>query len=157
MEKKCNGVASVEKWRSAMAEDRLERAEHLQLPSGATILVIKPEPLEWILSGRIPQRLLSATLQSESGEGVNRAMTREEILDLAQFARQLVLASVVEPRIGEGPGEIALDEVPVEDRAFIFEWACRALGREKGARSPESGDRSREENSSEKLERFREG
>ena len=55
-------------------------------------------------------------------------MTREEVLELASFAAQLVQASVVRPAIGEGPDEIRLDDIPVEDRAFIFEWACRALG-----------------------------
>jgi hypothetical protein len=71
-------------------------------------------------------------------------MTREEILDLAQFARQLVRASVVEPPIGDGPGKITLEEVPLEDRAFIFEWACRALGQKEGVGNSKSGVESRE-------------
>src|SRR5579859_3672809 len=124
-----NGIASSAAWRSAMVADRIMRAEHLKLPSGATILAVKPEPLEWILSGRIPQHLLGAALDSgtASPHDADRVMTREEILDLAGFARQLVKASVVKPAIGDGPGEIALDDIPVEDRAFIFEWACRAM------------------------------
>jgi hypothetical protein len=99
------------------------------LPSGATILAVKPEPLEWILSGRIPQNLLGAALEAgpEGSRQTDRAMTRQEIVDLAAFARQLVEASVVEPPIGDGPGEMPMDEIPVKDRAFIFEWACRAL------------------------------
>ena len=59
-------------------------------------------------------------------------MTRGEVLELARFAAQLVKASVVEPAIGDGPEEIRLDEIPTEDRAFIFEWACRALGSDRG-------------------------
>ena len=113
----------------AMVADRMMRAEHLKLPSGATILAVKPEPLEWILNGRIPQHLLGAALDSSPAAptDADRVMTREEILDLAWFARQLVKASVVKPVIGDGPGEIALDDIPIEDRGFIFEWACRAL------------------------------
>jgi hypothetical protein len=180
--KKCkrNGVASAASWRSAMVADRLTRAEHLRLPSGATILAVKPEPLEWILSGRIPQHLLGAALENsaplEMGAADSshsaRVMTREEILDLAWFARQLVKASVVKPRIGDGQGEVPLDDIPVRDRAFIFEWACRALreGRENngaadGAEQSRSaryaravrgrGNSLREDLSSEKLERFR--
>jgi hypothetical protein len=127
--KHANGIASPAAWRSAMVADRITRAQHLKLPSGATILAVKPEPLEWILSGRIPQHLLGAALDSSSAtpNDADRVMTREEILDLAWFARQLVKASVVKPAIGDGPGEIALDDIPVEDRAFIFEWACRTL------------------------------
>ena len=103
-------------------------------------------------------------------------MTREEVLELAAFARQLVKASVVKPAIDEGPEEIALDDIPVQDRAFIFEWACRALGKESGvggrasrvgkensslsnpeSRPPKPGSAvaGQEGHSSEKLERFR--
>lgn len=136
-----NGVASPVSWHSAMVADRIMRAEHLRLPSGATILAVKPEPLEWILSGRIPQNLLGAALEAgaETHRQSERAMTRQEIVDLAAFARQLVEASVVEPPIGDGPGEMPMDEIPVKDRAFIFEWACRALGQKEGVGSRESG------------------
>jgi hypothetical protein len=139
--KNSNGVSSPKAWHSAMASDRLARAEHLRLPSGATILAVRPDPLEWILSGRIPQHLLGAALEAGptlSG-GADREMTREEILELAAFARQLVKASVVKPAIGEGPDEIALDDIPIQDRAFIFEWACRALGNKSGVGSRQSG------------------
>jgi len=164
-------VASAESWRSAARKSREAGAEELTLPSGATILAARPEPLEWILAGRLPQRLLAAALGESQGHpreinpdhprdtnsGHPRAsdpshpresgdpaldsrfrgndsldagtgMTREEVLELARFAAQLVKASVVAPAIGEGPDEISLDEIPIEDRAFIFEWACRALG-----------------------------
>lgn len=172
-----NGVASSANWRTAMLEDRIARAEHLLLPSGATILAVKPEPLDWILSGRIPQQLLGVALQTAACPPQNRdaAITRDEILDLAAFARQLVKASVVKPAVGDGPDEIALDDIPVKDRAYIFEWACRALGRKAGVGNRESGvgqnpsssptpysllptpvsGSQQEELSSEKLERFR--
>ncbi len=174
-----NGIASSVTWRSAMVADRIMRAEHLRLPSGATILAVKPEPLEWILSGRIPQHLLGAALDTGAAtpSDADRVMTREEILDLAWFARQLVKASVVKPVIGDGPGEIALDDVPVEDRAFIFEWACRAMkgkrensapgatahGEESAGKMHQGGraaargssPTAKEDLSSEMLERFR--
>lgn len=129
MSHKSNNVASAACWRAAAQAARIERAERLCLPSGATILAARPEPLEWILAGRLPQRLLGAALGDSRTPalGAEREISREEILELARFAIQLVEATVIEPRIGEGPGEIALDEIPVEDRAFIFEWACRAL------------------------------
>jgi hypothetical protein len=125
-----NGIARAEEWRAAAQAAREARAEPLMLPSGATILAVKPEPLEWIMSGRIPQRLLAAALQG-AGALASQAraeISREEILDLAAFAAQLVKASIVRPAIGEGPEEISLDDVPIQDRAFIFAWACRALG-----------------------------
>jgi len=123
-----NGIASTDDWRAASRAARKSRAERLTLPSGATILAARPEPLEWIMSGRVPQRLLAAALSNGGAPQRETEISREEILDLARFATQLVRASVVEPAIGDGPGEISLDEIPIKDRAFIFEWACRALG-----------------------------
>lgn len=165
---KSNGVASPASWRSAMTQDRLARAEHLLLPSGATILAVRPEPLDWILSGRIPQQLLGVALESGafSPQEKDAPLTRDEILDLAGFAQQLVKASVVKPAIGDGPDEIPMDEIPVKDRAFIFEWACRALKAAEPDENPKSRvvvtdsgifrrRPEREELSSEKLERFR--
>ncbi len=127
MNDKPNGIATAESWRAASQASRVEHAERLRLPSGATILATRPEPLEWILAGRLPQRLLGAAMKSAPDGGPTaREMTREEILELAQFAEQLVRAAIVEPCIGNGPGEIALEDIPVQDRAFVFEWACRA-------------------------------
>jgi hypothetical protein len=147
-----NGIANSDAWRAASRAARKSRAEHLRLPSGATILAARPEPLEWILSGRVPQKLLAAALSNEDAPQRQAQISREEILELARFATQLVRASVVEPAIGDGPGEIGLDEIPVKDRAFIFEWACRALARAETNPSAEevSGP------STDGLERFRE-
>ena len=154
-----NGIATAEAWRAASHKTRLENAERLRLPSGATILAARPEPLEWILAGRLPQRLLGAALDDSSASpaGAEREINREEILDLARFAAQLVVASVIEPRIGTGPGEIALEEIPVEDSAFIFEWACRALSEASddmpsGAPNPNQEDHAIPANG---IERFR--
>jgi hypothetical protein len=160
MSERLSGIATAITWRKSARAARESRAEELLLPSGATILAARPEPLEWILAGRVPQRLLAAALgesqhhprENSSGhprqsgdpaldsrlrgnDGVDgndavaagAGMTREDVLELARFAAQLVKASVVAPAIGEGPDEIALDDIPIEDRAFIFEWACRAL------------------------------
>jgi hypothetical protein len=164
-----NGIATAKEWRAACRADRQARAELLRLPSGATILAAKPQPLEWILSGRIPQRLLAVAL--ENGQHAPAAaateISRDDILDLARFARQLVEASIVEPPLGEGPGEISLDDVPIEDRAFIFEWACRSLDQERdnttshpassGSQTSAAGgpNSTQEDLSSAKLERFR--
>lgn len=151
-----NGVASAAAWREAARAGREARAERLELPSGAVILAAKPEPLEWILSGRIPQRLLGAALGAAQGEaaGAAREMTREEIIELAEFAAELVRASVVAPRLGEGEDEIALEELPIADRAFIFEWACRALGERDALRPPADGPKEASIPSS-GIERFR--
>jgi hypothetical protein len=160
--RKGNGIATTETWRQAAKADRKGRAEHLTLPSGATILAARPEPLEWVMSGRIPQGLLAVALEDAESPlaGDDRELTREEILDLAAFAARLVAASVVDPPIGDGPDEIALDDIPIRDRAFIFEWACRALsGSEMSGPSEEGANAvshsTKEGLSSASLEGFR--
>jgi hypothetical protein len=159
--RKGNGIATTETWRHAAEADRQSRAEQLTLPSGATILAARPDPLDWVMSGRIPQGLLAVALedpQSPLGGG-ERELTREEILDLAAFAARLVAASVVDPPIGDRPDEIALDEIPIGDRAFIFEWACRALDANDATRAEgpagAGAHTAKEELSSASLEGFR--
>jgi hypothetical protein len=127
-------IATANDWRQAARARRESRAQELKLPSGATVLAARPEPLEWILAGRLPQRLLAAALQRDGAPSpaASGEPSREDVLELARFAAQLVKASVVRPAIGDGAGEIALDDIPIEDRAFIFEWACRALGESGG-------------------------
>jgi hypothetical protein len=135
-------------WRQAARAQRAATAEALTLPSGATILAARPEPLEWILAGRVPQRLLSAALALDgSAVGAQGDLSREDVLEFARFAADLVRASVVAPAIGNGPDEIRFDDIPIEDRAFIFEWACRAL-REQGSKEAPSNP------STDGLERF---
>ena len=151
MSNKHDNLASVTDWRSASQKSRESRAEKLTLPSGAVILAARPEPLDWILSGRVPQRLLAAALERDGGPSpAESEVSGEEVLELARFACELVKASVVRPAIGDGANEIRFEEIPVEDRAFIFQWACRALNG-----SGSDGDSGKEDLSSEKLERFR--
>jgi hypothetical protein len=162
-----NPITTASSWRSASRASRQARSERLCLPSGAVVLAVKPDPLEWILSGRIPQRLLSVALESDLGTtaATPKEVCEEEILDLARFATQLVRASVVQPSIGDGPEEIPMDDIPIEDRTFIFEWACRSL-RQAGNDTAGTTTRQRttlaekdltqEDLSSAKLERFRE-
>ena len=136
-------------WRKASRAQRAASAEPLTLPSGATILAARPAPLEWILAGRVPQRLLAAALASEGSAAADPPLelSRQDVLELARFAAELVRASVVDPAIGEGPEEIRIDDIPIEDRTFIYEWACRTL-RESGTKEDPSSP------SSDGLERF---
>ncbi len=117
-------ITTASNWRRGTRSERRERAEALRLPSGALVRVARPKPLEWILAGRLPQRLLGAAL---GDDGPTEDMSREEILELAHFVTEMIRATVVEPAIGEGPEEIPLEDIPLEDRVFIFEWACRSL------------------------------
>ena len=146
-------ISKAADWRTAARKSRASRAEPLTLPSSTTVLAARPEPLEWIMSGRIPQRLLAAALESGGNSPASDAaeLSNDDVLELARFAAQLVKASVVEPAIGDGDGEIPFDDIPVEDRAFIFQWACRALS---GTNSTQEGLSSPSRSERDGLERF---
>jgi len=160
-----HNISNSDDWRAVQRRAREKAAESLTLPSGTVILAARPEPLEWILAGRLPQRLLAAALEGAGAAFAPQPqeISREEILELARFAMQLVKASVVRPAIGDAPGEIAWDDIPVEDRAFIFEWACRALRHSSGPADASAGANAagsdssphKEDLSSPGLERFR--
>ncbi len=149
---KDNGIATAGEWRAAARAEKLGRAEQLRLPSGATIVASKPGPLEWVISGRIPQRLLAVALDEGTAKE-DCPLRPDEILELASFATRLIMASVIEPAIGEGPDEVSLDDIPLEDRAFIFEWACRAMS----GNNAESANAAKEDDSipAAGIERFR--
>jgi hypothetical protein len=120
-------IATADSWRAAIRTARRKKAQPLTLPSGVTVLAVLPDPLHWILNGRLPQRLLTAAL----GQSIPESdMTREDLLELSRFAVELVTTCVVEPEIGDGPGRMPLTEIPIEDRTFIFEWATRSLAEE---------------------------
>lgn len=129
MTNRATNLSTPAEWRAASRAQRAASAEALELPSGVTIRAARPAPLEWILAGRVPQRLLSAALATDAAAkaGAESELGREDVLEFARFATDLVRASVVEPAIGDGPDEIRFDDIPIEDRTFIFEWACRAL------------------------------
>lgn len=155
-----NHIATALDWRAATQAEREARAEPLVLPSGTTILAARPDPLEWIISGRIPQGLLAVAVEDPQSPLArpDRELTREEVIDLAKFAARLVISSVVDPPIGDGPDELPLEEIPLRDRAYIFEWACRGLSGTGGSIEAPVGpakNPTREELSSEKLEGFR--
>lgn len=125
-----NGIVKPDEWRCAAKFDRRKKARALQLPSGATVLAVPPEPLEWVLSGRVPSRLLGVALEGDAAS----ELTREEVLELSRFAVRLVTASIVEPEIGDGPGQMPLDDIPIADRVFIFQWASRSMAPSQGAK-----------------------
>ena len=56
---KGNHIATAMDWRAATEAEREARAAPLALPSGATILAARPDPIEWVISGRLPQGLLA--------------------------------------------------------------------------------------------------
>jgi hypothetical protein len=93
------------------------------------VLVRKPPLYLWITSGRVPENLVKVMLQTQEqvpGMAPTTQYSHEQYKEMFRFMREVILATVVEPRITETPAsddEISPDDVPLDDANFIFRWA----------------------------------
>lgn len=107
----------------------------LECPSGASCLVRRPGPEMSLKASRIARPLQK--LQSENGEPQNLAdflekmagLNDDELLKVVTYAREMVVACVVSPRIvsraGEGDKDVITPEdIPEIDFWFLFNWGA---------------------------------
>lgn len=103
----------------------------LELPSGLAVMVRKPPLHLWITAGKLPENIVQTMLKAREdlpgmqAQGQSR-LDAEEIKSIFRFMREVIVATVIEPRITEHPSsddEISPDEVPLDDATFIFRWA----------------------------------
>jgi hypothetical protein len=106
------------------------RPIELELPSGLTVMVRKLPLHLWISAGKLPENLVSTMLNAQSQlPGVPQAAPRmdsEQFKNMFRFMRDVILATVVEPRIVDqatSDDEISPDDIPLDDANFIFQWA----------------------------------
>lgn len=108
-------VTTLAGWRKA--------AEHVVLlPSGVRVAIVIPDLAGLIETGHIPQNLLDAALSAVGASGPEQQTpTKEFILQEREFTKKLVEATVVRPKLSEDD----IDNIPVEDKAMILEFATR--------------------------------
>ncbi len=117
-------------WGAANGAQEGASIEELKLPSGFTVDVRRPPLMAWLVSGRVPERFVSAVTK---GSGAAAGQTLEhlegdELMGMLTFMRDLVMETVVAPRIRQGAPPDSTDEISPEripDRDFfaIIEWA----------------------------------
>lgn len=124
---------NANEWR-AKARARIEQmAVDLILPSGATIKFCRPNLSAWLSGGRMPESfvlMLSKLEKSEmTGAVAMSQLTPEDLVKYQTFLNDLVVASVVFPRVVLGEtdadDEISLSDVPIEDQEFILKLALQ--------------------------------
>jgi hypothetical protein len=119
----------------------------LTLPSGMIIKVQRPNVGAWIRSGRVPQTVVQAMLGAVKSGGdakspadamkFMKTLGQEQLFDVMKFMRDLVVETVLEPRIVENAppdseDEISPGEIPDEDFDFIAQWAMEGTIDTKG-------------------------
>ena len=111
----------------------------------------------WISAGKLPENLVKAMLSQRNPAAAAEAasITPEQFKDLFKFMRDVIVATVVEPRIVENAtaeDEISPDDVPLDDAMFVFQWALaggavpaaqKAKLQESGVMSVDASDLSR--------------
>ncbi len=131
--------------KKTLAEWRAARLRNVDLPSGLTVTVRDVGISDLVLSGRVPNTLMSVFVQATEGsEAEAEKMAGEAITknadDFAKMLDAMVTACLVEPRISDKPGDdcITLAEMPMGDKLFLF----NEMNREAAAvRSFREGER----------------
>lgn len=119
--------AALWRQRAAQMAANSADAEDLKLPSGMVIRAVRPDVRMWILHGRMPASLVAAVRAAKDAPAAPDP-TDEEIEAFGRFYYDLIVATVVRPRIvaaTPGDGEIGYTEIPPEDLDFIWKWATR--------------------------------
>lgn len=119
---------SAQSWGTPTASDAA--TEELTLPSGFVVDVRRPPLTAWMMNGRVPERLLASAMggdKAKAGQSLE-TMKDGEMLQMLKFVRDVVVATVISPRIVVGAAPDAEDEIdpsriPEGDFYAVFNWA----------------------------------
>ena len=131
-------VTSIQEWRARHGPQEVE------LPSGCVALLRRVHILELARDGEIPATL-ATSFQEISSQGFDAARLLSGEGDLDQYLSlidKVVIRAFVEPRLGmEATDEqLALDEVDVIDRLFVFRWCNEGAGQLRPFRPEPAAD-----------------
>lgn len=116
-------MSKAQQWRDRAAEAARQEAVELTLPSGMVILARRPSLAEVAMWGGLPLSLAAAQQGKSAPE-----LSAQEVLGVFEFARTVLLNTVIEPRISltpSGPDEIHPREISGPDLDFVLAWAQR--------------------------------
>ncbi|MGE0131878.1 MAG: hypothetical protein AB7U82_27660 [Blastocatellales bacterium] len=131
-------MSRANQWRGRARSAEAKRAVDLELPSGAVVMFCRPSLLAWIGGGRIPETFMSMLQRVVDAGGSLREkeleaaraiseLSEQDQIKYATFLNDLVVASVIEPKIVLGipqfEDEISIAEIPEDDLMFILKEA----------------------------------
>lgn len=136
-------METTEKQAISAREWKGRRGKELNLPSGNTVLVRNPGVEHFLRTGVIPNSLKSAIMEGLEGDSAKdklQALLKDEkdVVELFELMNRILLQVVIEPKVRPTPLDesgnlvpledrdldfIYVDEVDLEDKAFIFQYA----------------------------------
>lgn len=114
---------------------RANRAIELELPSGNMAMVRNPGMEAFLQAGLIPNELMPIILEAmdknEMPDLEGAEKDPEKLMKVLDLANNVLVYCVVEPAVAPVPAEgvtrdedtLYADEVSLEDKMFIFQWA----------------------------------
>lgn len=131
-------VSSAEQFKQRRLKK--EQGELLELTSGLTIKVKRPEIAKLISSGIVPANLVQVFL-NQKGKSTDN-ISAEDLSKLMQFQKIVAQNSVIEPKIVDEPdynnGEIALEDIEDTDLEDIWQYVNGGLEAVKSFREQRS-------------------
>ncbi len=115
-------------WMRASAQDALQDAVELTLPSGMVIKARRPNPMQLAMWGLVPSSLAGAVAGGTAARPDAEAMAA-----LMSGLRDLLIFCCLQPRVSLNPvgdDEIHPRLIPDKDTMFLLRWATR--GEEAG-------------------------
>jgi hypothetical protein len=116
-------MEEMNKWRK-------RQTVRLECPSGTVCYVQRLGPELALRAGRVARILkrpgeAQSTPTPESEQAFLESLSDEDFLRLMLFAKEVVVETVVTPRIVNNPNKDQLgpDDLPVQDFWFLFNWA----------------------------------
>jgi hypothetical protein len=99
---------------------KTEGGEILELPSGLIVRIKRPKLAVMMKNGIIPSDLLNMSLDVTTGKTSSNPADIQKAIQVMEI---ILMNSFIEPRLVEkiaGEGEIALEDLTDDDRAFAF-------------------------------------
>lgn len=106
----------------------------VELPSGAVFKMADPPVQQWVMAGRLPTGLMAKMIavakdtagggEKAAAEAALAAMTEEEFVLQLTLGRELLFATVIEPRLSaDGKGDtVAITDILPDDYTFLMKW-----------------------------------
>lgn len=106
-----------------LSDWRQSRTETMTLPGGLEVTVKRVSIIDLIASGQVPNTLLHEV--EALGRGGSTEINLEEMPKYATAINLIVKACLVTPPVADEPDaeHLGVNELPLEDRMVIFEWA----------------------------------
>lgn len=141
MSKQLSSLKQSEQYKRVnLAEWRAKRMQELDLPSGLHVKVRDVSLTDLALTGRIPNTLMDVIVQANGDEAKTQAAVMDNAAEFGKMLDVMTKACLVEPAIADvaDAEHILLEEIPSEDKLFLFNHLNREAEQMRSFREGEA-------------------